>query len=369
MGKQNYIVINGNKYDAVTGKLIVNGSDTRPTVQTITPTHQSQTQKTGVVDGFVRAPRNKPSVNRQPASNAIKKPQRSSTLARKAVSKPEAVKANKQPEKPGIHKARLGTSPRRELTAKEVPKSPHINKFGSDIARSSVVKRHIAPPVKQAPDERVQHASPHTQSPHNPNHEKAVHKSVHQKAAKELIEAALANANSHNQQAPAVKKSRKSRVSRKLGVSSKAFALSATVLAFVLLAGFYAVQNVPNLSMRVAASRAGFDARMPGYTPSGFSFRGPINYEPGEVAVKYHANSDDREYSLIQRSSNWNSDALLANFIEPEDKQYQTYLDRGRTLYIYDESSATWIDDGIWYQIEGDSDMTTDQLVRIASSI
>ncbi len=362
MGNQNFIVINGNKYDAVTGKLLTDNAENKHTVQTIKSAQTTIRHNTGVVDGFVKPQSKKSNISRQPASNAAKNPQKSQTLARKAVRKPEHITNVKQPEKPGIHKKKLGVSPRREFMAREIQKSPHIRKFGEEQARSSVVKKQLPLPVKQPPTahNHVIDTQGYPQH-HSPNH---------QRASSKMIEAALANAESHNEQSPlSVKKSRRSKLSRRLGISSRAFALSSGVLAFVLLAGFYAVQNVPNLSMKVAASRAGFDARMPGYTPSGFSFRGPINYEPGEVAVKYHANSDDREFSVVQRNSNWNSDALLANFIEEENKQYQTYLDRGRTLYIYDESNATWIDDGIWYQIEGDSGMTTDQLIRIASSI
>ena len=121
--------------------------------------------------------------------------------------------------------------------------------------------------------------------------------------------------------------------------------------------------------MRVAAARAGVNASMPGYQPSGFSFKGPIDYSAGQVTVSFKSNTDDRAYSVAQRSSNWNSDALLSNFVVAEGKQYQTYIDRGRTLYIYDGSNATWVDNGVWYQVEGNSDMTTDQLVRIAASI
>jgi hypothetical protein len=162
---------------------------------------------------------------------------------------------------------------------------------------------------------------------------------------------------------------KRKKLAHKLGISARAMAISTTVLAGVLLGGFFAIQNVPNLSMRVAAARAGFDASMPGYSPSGFSFKGPIKYSPGQVTISFDSNTDDREYTVTQRSTNWNSDALLSNYVVTSNKQYQTYLDRGRTLYIYDESNATWIDNGVWYQVEGNSDMTTDQLVRIASSI
>jgi hypothetical protein len=184
-----------------------------------------------------------------------------------------------------------------------------------------------------------------------------------------MIDKALANATSHTQESPAHHSKKRSKFTKKLGISSRAATLSSAVLAVVLLAGFFAIQNVPNLSMRIAATRAGFDASMPGYQPTGFSFKGPINYSPGQVTISYRSNTDSRSYDVKQQASNWNSDALLSNYVVAENKQYQTYLDRGRTLYIYNGSNATWVDNGVWYQIEGESDMTTDQLIRIASSI
>jgi len=185
-----------------------------------------------------------------------------------------------------------------------------------------------------------------------------------------MLERGLAVANSHELPTlPSQHKSKRKKLAHKLGISPRAMAISSTVLAGVLLGGFFAIQNVPNLSMRVASARAGFNASMPGYSPSGFSFKGPIKYSPGQVTISFDSNTDDREYSVTQRATNWNSEALLSNYVVSTNKQYQTYLDRGRTLYIYDESNATWIDNGVWYQVEGNSDMTTDQLVRIASSI
>jgi hypothetical protein len=184
-----------------------------------------------------------------------------------------------------------------------------------------------------------------------------------------MLDKALASASSHEAETPIHHKKKRSKLGKKLGISPKAASISMAVLAFVLLAGFFTVQSVPNLSMRLAATRAGFDATMPGYQPTGFSFKGPIKYSPGQVTISFKSNTDGRQYDVKQQASNWNSDALLSNYILAEGKTYQTYLDRGRTLYIYNGSSATWVDNGVWYTVEGESNMTTDQLIRIAASI
>lgn len=95
---------------------------------------------------------------------------------------------------------------------------------------------------------------------------------------------------------------------------------------------------------------------------------GPIQYGEGAVTLSYQSNSDDRNFQIVQKSSDWNSQSLLENFVSDKEP-YQTFQDKGRTIYIYGKSSATWVSGGVWYQIEGESDLSSDQLLRIVSSL
>jgi hypothetical protein len=224
--------------------------------------------------------------------------------------------------------------------------------------------------MKIAQEPKYSNTTPQTSSTNSTHNPQSHHNSTHpQTATQKMLDKALASASSHEAETPIHHKKKRSKLGKKLGISPKAASISMAVLAFVLLAGFFTVQSVPNLSMRLAATRAGFDATMPGYQPTGFSFKGPIKYSPGQVTISFKSNTDGRQYDVKQQASNWNSDALLSNYILAEGKTYQTYLDRGRTLYIYNGSSATWVDNGVWYTVEGESNMTTDQLIRIAASI
>lgn len=144
---------------------------------------------------------------------------------------------------------------------------------------------------------------------------------------------------------------------------------AAGALAIVLLAGFFAYQNIPNISMRVAASRAGFSAKMPGYQPSGFALQGPINYKPGQISLSFKSNSDDRAFNVSQQVSGWNSEALADNYLAANNKEYQTYQDKGRTIYLYDNSRATWVSGGIWYEVDGNGILSSEQLIRVANSL
>lgn len=149
----------------------------------------------------------------------------------------------------------------------------------------------------------------------------------------------------------------------------KPTAIAAMVLSAVILTGYITYLNVPNMALRVAASRAGFEASMPGYKPSGYAFAGPIEYTPGLITIKYDSNSDDRAFTITERTSSWDSQALLDNFVEKQSDRYITYQERGLTVFVYDGSNASWVNGGVWYTIEGDSLLSSDQLVRIASSM
>jgi hypothetical protein len=145
--------------------------------------------------------------------------------------------------------------------------------------------------------------------------------------------------------------------------------LAATSLVALLIVGYVVYLNVPNMALRVAAREAGFDARMPGYKPTGFRFGGPITYEPGQITINFNSNTDERSFSIAQRETNWDSQSLLDNYVASTGGLYQTYQDRGLTIYVYDGSNATWVNGGIWYTIEGQSLLNAEQLIKIAGSI
>lgn len=343
MARQNFIEINGKKYDTVTGKLITDAAH-----------HTSAHVK--VVDGFTR----RPNAPRTSPHSAKKTLQKASTLNRTAVKKPATASkvTSAQHAKTVVHKPTLSAPQIRVENAKTIQRSPSINKFGKESPATSFVSKV----TQQAPPAPVRHSA----APKAP----AAHTHPSQQSKTEaMLDKALAQASAHTETFQNSTYKRRNRLARKLGISPRAATISAAVLSGVLIGGFFAIQHVPNLAMRIAATRAGFSAAMPGYQPSGFAFSGPISYTDGQVVVSFTSNTDNRRYNVIQKDSNWNSDALLDNYVIAENKQYQTYQDRGRTLYIYDGSNATWVDNGIWYRIEGESDLTTDQIIRIAASI
>jgi hypothetical protein len=354
VSNNNVIELNGNRYDAVTGKIISAGTASsqiqkKPAVaKSVVPKHVSKTL-------------NLSKVRQQPA--------KSSTLMRSSVKKPvqhpvhnvtsfRTRPAQTQvPKNPKVSNlVPVGAiDPHRIARANHIPKNMQISRFGArakSIALADV-------PVKSAP-----------QSPATIASRKAVHQAQKATAtAKNPFEQALQSATSHEQ--PRLRKTRAHhRIAKKLHISPRTFLLGSATLVAVVIGSFLAYTRVPSVAMKVASTKAGINAALPTYQPAGFSVRGPITTSPGEISVSYKSNSDERDFKLTQKTSSWNSEALLGNFVETaKQASYQTFQSAGRTIYIYDGSNATWVDGGIWYKIEGNSSLNSDQLLRIANSL
>jgi len=178
-----------------------------------------------------------------------------------------------------------------------------------------------------------------------------------------VFEKAMVNSNSH-QGKPHKIHHRTPKIKRRRNLK-----LATGILSALLLTGFILYQNVPNFSMRIASNKAGFDASLPAYSPSGYSMSGPVVYSPGKVTVNFSSNTDDRNYTISQQVSNWNSQALVDNYLSSVNSDYQSYQEKGKTIYIYDNGSATWVSGGVWYNLQGGTELNTNQLLKIAASI
>lgn len=286
--------------------------------------------------------------------------QRSQTLMRTGMKRPAAQKpaaAVKKVKARTVSDFRLVKQPKavvrpaanlaeREARAKVVKQSKLVRKFNtSDMIPAA---RPVTPKVQPLPVQPMpmQHQPLKLKPPHS--------------AAESLIEKGLRQAQSHHQ-AP-VKKPR----TKKRGKLASVMAVS---LAILLLGGFITYQNIPNISMRYAAARSGVSATLPGYAPSGFALNNHIQYNPGQITVSFSSNTDDRSFSITQRESNWNSDTLMSNYVATSGEPVQKYEDKGRTIFLYGDSNATWVNAGVWYDIKGNSQLNSDQLIRIATSM
>ncbi|HSX44624.1 MAG TPA: hypothetical protein VLF39_00720 [Candidatus Saccharimonadales bacterium] len=332
--RQNIIEIKGKTYNATTGQPM-----TEPTSHS-RPKPSSHPPKT--VDGFFKRAGQKVT-----AGSVHNSTQRARTLMRSVVKKPSLAPKSKTIHESAEVLLHDNFDNQRLTRAKNISKNTLVSRFGSSISDFSLKPKHVNLPVKPMPSEKRV-----SDSPKKPD----------------LVKQSLDKATAH--ETPKLKKTkRRHKLATKLRISSRRLNIGLGVLAAVLLISFIAQQNIYSIEMRVAAARAGVAANLPGYLPSGFVLDGRIAYRPGEITLNYKSNSDKRAFDVKQTVSNWDSQTLLENYVTVNQRPYQTYQDNGKTIYIYGGSNATWVDQGIWFRIEGNSSLNSDQLLHLANSI
>lgn len=331
------IKINGQTYDALSGQPVADAAKpaTAPKAKAAASTGHS-------MDGVVRAPTKH---HRPTAKTVHAKPKRAATLNRAAVKKTKAPSHHSKAPSTSIEELKIQDAERLKR-AKSVHKSHAISKFGPSTPAATQPSQTLEQP--SPPPELAPPAAPIS-------------------AKEELISQHLAKVATSSSTHAKPKAHHKVKQWLK---SPRRTTILATSASALLLVGYITYINIPNMSLRVASSRAGFTAHLPGYQPAGFNFSGPVAYQPGEITVSYNATGGDRTYRITQKESNWDSQTLL-EYIEPQAELYPaTYQESGLTVYIYDSKIATWINAGVWYTIDNDSaQLTTEQMLKIAASL
>lgn len=360
------IEINGKRYDSQTGKPVssrqqrsgsVDGVMSKKTKSTAlaTPRPRAVAQPivplsdTKLMD--MQAPKRRARTAAQPTQSH--QPQASHTLMRHVVKKPgkslkrqHAAKGHTdavviKPQLAVAKKHSVSAVPAARLDrAKNIVQSSRIKRFVPHSASTHLVSK-ATQPVTPAP--------------------KAV---AAAKQPIDIFEQALQRATSHEQ--PAVIQSKHPR--RQAILSKRRVSVAATgvtVLALIAVVGFY---NRHNLSLRMAASKAGFSASLPGYKPSGFSIS-KLNYSAGNVAINFKSHSDERAYAVTESPSDWDSATLRDNFVAPADSNFQTVNVAGRIVYLYGKNNAAWVNGGVWYQVKTDGSLSAQQVTDIAASL
>ncbi len=346
MSTKNVIEINGKHYDARSGKLMKPGGAKQ------TPATQQKPSVRKSVDGFgpVSRNRHKPAgkktapvavkateTKKQPASRKAHQPaphlktraQKGQTLHRRGRLMPTLTPA-KETIPPSI--AKKDSQGQRLERALKVSTSSIVSRFGS-----SKPGNDIAPPV-----------------------------------VKEASKPAAASQPTPATDTQAVGKASKqtSKPRHKLKKHASLAAYATTALATLVLAAYVTYLNIPSVSIKVAASQAGFNASLPSYKPSGYSYRGPAQSAPGLVTLTLSSSSDDKTLSLEQRPTNWDTQAVKENYIATQtDTEPLVYQNQGLTIYVYD-GKASWINGGKLFTLNTNgSQLGVDQILKLAASV
>lgn len=296
-------------------------------------------------------------------SGLHRKTERSETLMRHIVKKPGAHKSGQatvaisglvaQPKSQIIR----GDQSARKERASSTILNAHVSKFAPGAA-SKVTKRTAAIPVKQAPKHQAEQALASFTMKQAPPITVTT-----TKAKSDILATALQNAASHRAPNIGRKKSHDEK-------SKQNFARIIASLGIVfVLGGFFAYNNLPGISLRSASSKIGFSAAIPKDKPVGFGLSKSIQYQPGRVVLSFNSNTDNSGFTLSQEKTNQAESNLASTYIGGAEDAFSTTNTKGNTIYIYDKTQATWINNGILYKIKGTAALSTNQLLDISASL
>ncbi|MEX1995437.1 MAG: hypothetical protein WD887_01545, partial [Candidatus Saccharimonadales bacterium] len=360
--------------------------------------HQVKSQSSGVIDGFMRKPEMKISIAKKPATpqpkkvavNArLEKPvkkrpihsahklhpriARSKTLMRNAVTRPSDRFKVTQSQPANYSHHATPANPGRLSRAQKIATHAKVSRFGG-FSKSAKSEPQIITPervkvVGKTPEPSV---SMRTSSATAPSAARRPLPSMMTSAShnqlERLLDHALAKADAHKQILRGAKANRS--LKERLKSIPKPLIITLAVLIVGLVAGFLAWQNVPQVAVKIASLRTGITAAVPGYVPSGFEFDGPVSTGQKSVSIRYQSVGDPAlSFTLTQKTSNMDSESLAAQAI-PADSQVQTSQVDGSTVFLHGRNNdATWVNRGIWYTIDNDASLSSNQLLRVVESL
>lgn len=272
------------------------------------------------------------------------------------------------------------TSPSRTLDRRFIaPIQPTVNKKPSsitieDAASDNIAVKHTAKAVTKPSDTAIWSIKPDTSEPDiSPETDKLYEDSIARLSA--ILDSASeldnrssrrtkrgkskSKVNSKAKTEPKVKPARK--------FSPRAIFATTGAIAVVVALGVYIA--MPSISVRMAAADAGIDARNP-YAPKGYTIDGKIAASKGKVKISYRNTSGSDGYSITQEKSDLTDSGLHSEVISQttDYDSYEQIKANGKNIYL-NGNTATWVDGGIKYTVDGNDFLDTDEITNIANSL
>ena len=348
----NNITIKGNVYDAETGNILDAQRSARTPAAAASNFH-SGTQKSHTLQRkYIK-----------------KQPRVIDSVAPKRTSAPTGVKENSTARSSQRLAAERSTPPqiirrsKRTRRVQDIRRSSNIAHFAKATTTTKPSVKHPATP--ETPDiapttNQLEQTARQRQAIIKQQQTRSVLPSqvIKQQAIQEATDKMLTR-----QQRKEVKPTKNLSLWRRL------VSVGSTAIAVLLLGAYFTYINMPALSTRIAASQAGINASYPNYQPSGYSLNGPVAYQQGSVIMKFAANGSNENFTLAQTRSEWDSSAVLENYIKPKSRdKYTTTAANGLTIYSYG-THAAWVNAGILYTVAGNAELAPEQIQKIAASL
>ena len=270
------------------------------------------------------------------SSASHRRVQRSTTLNRKYVKKPEKVAAVDS-----VAKRRAEDLKRRQALAEKINHERLAALKAGKTLREADATPAVAPKPLSATIEKNLVASPKT--------EKA--KAVKDSAVKSALKS-VATLESDT------KPSKSISAKRSLGCAALA----------VGVVGYFVSVNTPDISVRVAAMQTGIDATYPTYIPRGYSLSDIVS-EDKKISMTF-SSSDNASFTLSEEKSSWDNETLEASYVKSTwGNNYTSVREQGITIFI-SGSNATWINGNILYKITASgNNLIKKQIKSIVTSL
>jgi hypothetical protein len=370
MTNNNVLIINGKSYDALTGKLL--SSSDQPS------------NKAHSIDGLTKPKKSKSDLAQHPSSaNMSPEPARLEVPVVKKTGRSHDIilsstfhttSAAKPLMRNGLKKPSHSTKPiyhvQSRVDSKQLSAPKPISKIQThdsqtrlqrvaDIHRIKQVKHFSKRPARGSWDSTVNPSTPSSLSPSKT----FVSVSTRNNGLQDIIEKGLQRASSHKQLPSTTGKQKHKKKHSRL----KTFNITVGIIAVFIILVFVIAKNIPTIDVRIASAQSGIHAEIPGYVPTGFKFVEPIKYGQGNVTVTYSSNRGS--FHIIQEQSSWDSISLRDSFVTTADPNFKVVEVAGRLVYLYGPANATWVNGGIWYQITDNANLSSANLLQIATSL
>ena len=281
------------------------------------------------------------------SSASHRRTQRSTTLNRKYVKKPEKVAAVDS-----VAKRRAEDLKRRQALADKINRERLAALKAGKTLRDAAATPSASPRPLAATIEKSLITSPKA--------EKAT--KVKDSAVKSALKS-VATLEAEDSTKKAVGISTK----RSLGAKKLLLAFGCAALA-VGIVGYLVSVNTPDISVRVAAMQTGIDATYPTYIPRGYSLSDIVS-EDKKISMTFK-DSENASFTLSEEKTSWDNETLEASYVKSTwGNNYTSVREQGITIFI-SGSNATWVNGSILYKITtSGNNLTKKQIKSIVTSL
>ena len=364
------IILNGRKYDALTGKPLVRGVPdimAQIPVKTEKLIQKIQTQKPHFINDFTASSNKliKPIQDKKPIANKLK------PIHNKAAdTKRQLLKSNTLMRKPLV-KPDLSS----KSSIQTIRKTNYISRgntllnqtINPGIIKDSIIFRTKT--IKDKTSDLINNISAEPPITSTSIHERNI-KKIESTSDDNLYKSAAAQVDEQKAQTS----SRTKNQVKTIGFKLKALYISSGIALLLVILTVCGIYFKYDLELSYANIRIGINGTFPKYLPLGYKLSKFSYHKSGQIEsidFAYHpAHSDLNNYLYIyEANSALDNTGLLANDITPvAGNNYQTILVNGISVYYFSHQYI-WVNAGMIYTITDQTGLNQEVITKIIRSI